>query len=196
MGRTTRLLFKVGGMKRIVASALLFLLTTLPAVAAVYKWTDENGLVHFSDEPHPGAERLNVGQPAVYSPPPVHSPPPINLQSGQKATSTVTGYGDFGIVQPRPGATIRNNPGTIIVRFGIEPELRQDDHIRVLLDGQSVDTGPSTATTVELHRVNRGTHTLSAVIEDKAGKVLARASPVTFYMHRPSVNIPANKPPR
>lgn len=177
-------------MKRIAASALLFLLTTLSAMAAVYKWTDTNGLVHFSDEPHPGAERLNVGQPPVYS------PPPVNLQAGQKAASTVTGYTDFGIVQPQSEATVRNNPGTVTVRFRIEPELRQGDHIRVLLDGQPVDTGPLTATSVELHRVYRGTHTLSAVIADKAGEVLARAGPVTFYMHRPSVNIPANKPPR
>lgn len=176
-------------MKQIVASALLGLLTTLPAGAAIYKWTDEKGLVHFSDEPHPGAEQLTVKQPPVY-----HSPP-VDLQSEQQATTAaVSGYQEFGIVQPQPEATVRNNPGTVIVRFRIEPALRPGDHIQVLLDGQPKGTGATT--TVALHRVVRGTHTLTAVIEDKAGKVLARASPVTFYMHRPSVHIPANKPPR
>ena len=176
-------------MRRILASALLCLLPALPAVAAVYKWTDEKGLVHFSDEPHPGAERLDVGQPPVYS------PPPVAPRSGERTASTATGYTDFGIAQPQPEATVRNNPGTVIVRLRIEPELRSGDHIRVLLDGEPVDTGSTTATTVALQRVDRGAHTLSAVIEDKAGAVVARAAAVTFYMHRPSVNIPANKPP-
>lgn len=174
-------------MRRILAGVLLCLLPALPAVATVYKWTDEKGLVHFSDEPHPGAERLEVGQPSVYN------PPPVDLRSGERPASTAIGYMDFSIAQPQPEATIRNNPGTVMVRFRIEPELRGGDQIRVLLDGKPVDTGATTI--VALQRVDRGTHTLSAVVEDKAGAVVARAAPVTFYMHRPSVNIPANKPP-
>lgn len=178
-------------MERVLTSALLLLFLMLPAEAAVYKWTDENGGVHFSDKPHPGAERLDVDQPPVYSPPPVDS-----QLIRQKTASVASGYIHFGIVQPEPEATVRNNPGTVIVGFKIEPALRASDHIQVLLDGQPVDTGASSATPIELHQVYRGTHTLGAVIKDETGAVVARADPITFYMHRPSVNIPANKPPR
>ncbi|EAR20792.1 DUF4124 domain-containing protein [Nitrococcus mobilis] len=179
-------------MKRITASAVLFLLAALPVGAVVYKWTDEEGGVHFSDNPHPGAKRLDLEQPPAVSLPPVEEAPSTAPQ-----TSLVTkGYAQFGIAQPQAEATVRNNPGTVIVRFRIEPELRDGDRIRVSLDGQPVDAAALSGAAVELHEIVRGTHTLGAVIEDAMGGVVARADPVTFYMHRPSVNIPANKPPR
>lgn len=179
-------------MKRIVASAVLFLLAALPVGAVVYKWTDEKGGVHFSDNPHPGAKRLDLGQPPAVSLPPVEEVPSTAPQAGP----VTKGYAQFGIVQPQAEATVRNNPGTVILRFRIEPELRDGDRIRILLDGQPVDAAALSGATAELHEVERGTHTIGAVIEDATGEVVARADSVTFYMHRPSVNIPANKPPR
>lgn len=42
-------------------SLLLSLLVSLQLQAAVYKWTDDNGQVHFSDRPvHQAAEELNI----------------------------------------------------------------------------------------------------------------------------------------
>ncbi|MBD3641679.1 MAG: DUF4124 domain-containing protein [Marinobacter sp.] len=38
-------------MPRIKATALLCLLATTPAHAEVYRWTDANGAIHFSDKP-------------------------------------------------------------------------------------------------------------------------------------------------
>lgn len=178
-------------MKHIVASLLLFLLATLPAQAAIYKWKDSEGVEHFSDKPHPGAERLELDQPRVIKLPPVEDVPSLTPET----PAATERYEHFGIVQPQAEATVRNNPGTVVVQFRIEPELRDDDHIRVLLDDRAIRTGV-TAPTVALHEVNRGTHTLGAVIEDSSGKALARAEPITFYMHRPSVHIPANQPPR
>ncbi len=47
-----------------LALALIVLLAAAPASAAMYKWVDSQGRVHFSDKPPPGAkaraERLNV----------------------------------------------------------------------------------------------------------------------------------------
>lgn len=180
-------------MRRIAVGTLLFLLAApVVAAAVVYKWTDASGVVHFSDKPHPGAKRVDVGQPLVYSPPPIDYQATVT----PKPSVAAPGYARFMIVEPQPEATVRNNPGTVVVRFEVEPELRNSDRIQVLLDGQPVATASSTADTVALQQVYRGTHTLSALIKDEAGQVIARADPVTFYMFRPSVHIPANKPPR
>lgn len=174
-------------MKRIKVSVLLLLLLImLPAVAAIYKWTDANGVVHFSDQPHSGAKQIHVGQPTVVTLPPVPS-----FQPSLESSSAATGYERFAIIQPEPEATVRNNPGTVTVRFAIEPELRRGHRIQVLLDGQPVKVGPVTSTTMELHSVYRGTHTVSAVIKNSSGEIVARAKPITFYMHRPSVYLPA-----
>lgn len=52
--------------------ALLLLMLALPAHAQVYKWTDANGTVHYSDRPQDGvvAKPLKAeGAPAAASPP-------------------------------------------------------------------------------------------------------------------------------
>ena len=47
------------GMMRV--SLLLFsLLTGLSAFAEVFRWVDEDGVVHFSDRPHEGAETVEL----------------------------------------------------------------------------------------------------------------------------------------
>jgi hypothetical protein len=43
--------------------AAWFLLST-PAVAAVYRWVDENGVAHFTDRPPPGVQSRTVEMPA------------------------------------------------------------------------------------------------------------------------------------
>ena len=39
---------------------LVGLLASAAAVAEVYKWIDEDGVVHSSDQPHPGAEIIDA----------------------------------------------------------------------------------------------------------------------------------------
>jgi hypothetical protein len=52
-----------GSTLRLVACAFLF--AALPAAAALYKWTDENGRTVYGDTPPPGvkAERINAATP-------------------------------------------------------------------------------------------------------------------------------------
>lgn len=38
----------------------LFLIITNTALAGVYKWTDANGKVHFSDKPHKNADEIKI----------------------------------------------------------------------------------------------------------------------------------------
>jgi hypothetical protein len=37
--------------------------------AQIYKWTDSQGVIHFSDTPHDGAQKLNIPDAQTYSPP-------------------------------------------------------------------------------------------------------------------------------
>ena len=42
---------------------LLGLLTTAAAAADTWMWTDDEGVVHYSDRPYPGAERITIDEP-------------------------------------------------------------------------------------------------------------------------------------
>jgi hypothetical protein len=53
---------------------LALCLVALPATAELYKWTDESGKVHYSDQPPPAsvkkAETIKAPKPVVAAPPP------------------------------------------------------------------------------------------------------------------------------
>ena len=43
---------------RTLTFTLMCLVGSLALAATVYRWVDENGVVHYSDQPHPNAEAL------------------------------------------------------------------------------------------------------------------------------------------
>src|ERR1700760_492271 len=50
--------------------ALLFTLlwmSTAATAATVYKWVDDDGVTHFSDQPHENAQKLELKAPQTYS---------------------------------------------------------------------------------------------------------------------------------
>ena len=48
-----------------------------------------------------------------------------------------------------------------------------------------------TSTAFALQNVERGTHTLQAVVVDEDGDDLARSSIVSIFVHKPTLNSPA-----
>jgi hypothetical protein len=66
-------------MTRYIPFALCFLV--LPAWAELYKWTDENGKVHYSDQPPPGDVKKSE---TVKAPP----APPTSAVAGAKPSAT------------------------------------------------------------------------------------------------------------
>src|SRR5205823_6336849 len=45
---------------------LISLLASLAVAGTVYKWVDENGVVHYSDQPHPEAQKVDVPPAQTY----------------------------------------------------------------------------------------------------------------------------------
>ncbi len=46
---------------------LVFLFIAQPTFAQIYKWTDSQGNVHFSDKPQPGAEKVELPSVQTYT---------------------------------------------------------------------------------------------------------------------------------
>lgn len=178
---------------------LITFLTINPSYAEIYKWIDNQGVVHFSDEPHPGAETVTL------PPMPTSSPPASTTQSTDKtvtgATATTDGdheYKSVEISQPKNDSTLRNNQGYVSIIVNIEPDLQTGDKLQLLFDGRALGKA-QTGKVFTLNNVNRGAHTLVAQIIDADGDVLNTSEQVTFYMQRPRVGMvpntrPANTP--
>lgn len=143
----------------------------------LYKWVDEQGNVHYSDKPHPGATRLHLPKPTTYAAPAVAAPEIRN--DTQPPPASQPGYTSFEIAEPQPDQ-VYWNVQSIVVSLSLQPALHPGDQVTITLDDKTI--GPGTATTVTFNDLNRGEHTVHATLSGPGGTMIAK--PVTFYIQR------------
>lgn len=158
-----------------------FFIVTSPLQAQIYKWTDANGNIHFSDNPHPGAKELQLPKVQTYSAPPI---PPIETDSEPASNTEAQGYSKITIVQPEDQLTIRNTNGDFSIVTELEPQLKKGDKLQVIFDGLPLGE-PQANTVISLHNTNRGSHTIAVQAVNSKNKVLITSDTITIFMMPP-----------
>lgn len=156
----------------------------------VWRWVDENGVVHYSDRPRPGAEKIELRGAQTYRAPAM--PPRRAEEPAGADEDSAPGYSGFRIVAPAQGETLWNIGGELSVQLEVQPSLAPSHRVRVYLDGQLREDSPQ-ATQITLAEVYRGEHQLRAVIVDPQGREVAATEDVTFYVQQASLQNP-NRP--
>lgn len=168
---------------------ILIGLSCFIAQAEVYKWVDEDGKVHYSDEPKSGAKVLEL-KPKTQNQ--IKLPPPVVLnQSDEKESKSKPVNYALSIQSPEQDATIRNNQGTISVVSKIEPKLMKSHFLVLFMDDVRVSE-PQAKGVFELNNIDRGAHTLMVKAIDQNGKVLASSQAKQVYLHRARLGQAAN----
>ena len=155
------------------------------AFAQAYKWTDENGVVHYSDRPQPGAEEfvLPESRPATRIVPPRASAPRPDREE-EPEEEPDTGYNRLDIVTPDAEETLWNIQGNLNVQLDLQPSLKRGHQIRVYFDGEPrMVSGPN----FTLTEVYRGSHNLQVEVVDATGRLQIRSTPIRFYVQQTSI---------
>lgn len=172
-------------------SLLLFVASATPAAQA-WRWVDQNGVVHYSDQPRPGAQMVQI-QPA---PKPGSVAPPITASDTDsetvRPTERVFRYTQCLIKSPEADSSF-DSPESVGLLLQLSPALRPRDSVQATLDGEPLDWPPQ-AYTHALQAPERGTHMLRLRIVDARQQVVCEAAPVTFTVLRPSLLMPGRKP--
>ena len=138
-----------------------------------------------SDQPHENAEKVTVAAPQTYSATRGYSTSSSAAPKAASATYSCT------VVQPSNDATFQNT-GTVSFAAQASPAPANGDQMVLLLDGAKVPNFPSSGGSVTLDSVDRGQHTVQAVVQDSTGKAICQSTPVTFTVMQTSVLNPAN----
>jgi len=164
---------------------LLGLLASGTALAQAYKWTDADGVVHYSDRPQPGATEVDLGK---YRAPQGNSlarkPLPRRADNADKDDSGAFRYTSLSIASPAAEETLWNIEATLNVSVALSPALQGGHRLRVYFDGTPQEVS---STSFQLQEVYRGAHNLQAEVVDQAGNVLIRSQPSRFYVQQTSV---------
>src|SRR4029077_6895433 len=95
------------------------------------------------------------------------------------------------IAQPTDDQTFTNVDSlTVIVRT--DPGLRPGDQVYLLLDGGALNGGAATGSPFVLTPLDRGSHTLQAVVRASDGGLMCQTPGITYNVHQPSLLSPAN----
>lgn len=175
---------------RTLAFTLLCLACSLALAATVYRWVDENGVVHYSDQPHPNAEKMQVHAAQTYKPSALDAPAGGGGASSTSSSSS-SPYRGCAVVQPQDGQAYANVDSlTVVVQT--DPQLHQGDKVYVMVDGQAVNGGAPSGPQFVLSPVERGSHTAQAQVKDAGGAIMCQTPTVTFEVHQNSILNPNN----
>ena len=163
-------------------------LASLPAFAGqtVWKWVDEKGVTHFSDQPVPGATKmeLNSAPSSSSEPAPTYTPP------ASESRPTGPAYSRLAVESPQQDESIVNAGGKVTVRLAATPAIAPGHIVALYFDGARVEDFPPNATAHELSEVPRGTHTVKFVVSTIHGQVVQESPVTTFHVRQESIAKP------
>lgn len=176
-------------LKPLASIALLLAVASLSVATEIYKHTDAEGNVTFSDQPPASGEtaekielrELNTTPPTPPSTVPASGDPEPRPQPREARDLSVR------IASPADETTIAMGPGNVTVTAAATPPLGSREQLQLFLDGEP-QGAPQANTTWSLEGLLRGPHDLAVERLDRQGKRLARSDSVRIYVLRPSVN--------
>ncbi|MGB5354977.1 MAG: DUF4124 domain-containing protein [Woeseia sp.] len=164
---------------------VLLLLAAGAVSAQVYKWVDEDGVVHYSDQPAPGAERVEIKQNTQRARPTgTAARPAARSAEAQPEPTKPFAYTSLSFSSPTAEQTLWNIGGTLNVTLSLSPGLRSGDRVTLYFDGASQ---PIAGLSTQLEEVWRGTHNLQAEVVDANGTLMIRSEPIRFFVQQTSI---------
>ncbi len=160
------------------------LLAATAVAAQAYRWVDENGVVHYSDRPQPGAEQVVLPEANTTT---VRQYPQADAGAEEQEAEEEGPFRYDSIEITAPGAeeTLWNIEGVLNVSVALTPGLQPGHQVRVYFDGESRMV---TGTSFQIQEVWRGVHNIQVEILNQGGELMIRSRPNRFYVQQNTVN--------
>jgi len=156
---------------------LLFIFSSVTVMAEdVYKNTQSDGSVEFTDRKSTDSQKIKISEPVIYQAPDL---PKLGLpgkKSGPEFKYSIK------ILQPTNATSIINSE-SVSVSIALQPEMKKGygHKIRYQLAGKSIT---SLSSSVVFKEIPRGEHKLLVSIIDEKEEVVSPEVSVTFYVKR------------
>ena len=173
-------------MRRLAFTLIPLICSVTLAATTIYKWVDENGVVHYSDQPHPNAQKLEIEGVQTYSSRAAAVRAPVSTETQAEAA---TGYRGCVVAQPQDQQSL-TDAHSVFIRVQTDPSLRRGDQVFITLDGKPLNGGSATGMSANVSPIDRGEHTVQAQVKDNNGQTACQTPSVTFYVHQPNLLAP------
>jgi hypothetical protein len=169
-------------------TALLLALVGAAAIAVAaptYRWVDADG-VHYSDQPHPGAEIITLGTTQTFSSEPaVAAAASANRKPANPRGTSEFRYDSCAIVQPAADQVLLDVEA-VTVAVVVQPAKRSRDKVVLAFDGAEMQPASPDQSEFRISPIDRGTHQVAAIVRDASGRDLCQSPLVIFHVRQPS----------
>lgn len=182
----------------IISLSLLLVAGGAFAQNKIYKITDKDGNVVYTDQPPPdGAVPMNLPGLSIVSPREnQQSVRPLNVNRRGDPQADVSAlpplaellqiYSGAEIVTPQQDESLWGTGNSVNVTVDLKDELLPGLMVQLIFDGRTLP--PRATTAILLEDVDRGAHTIQAEVVTVDGQIIGRTNPVNFFMRQHSVN--------
>jgi hypothetical protein len=173
---------------RRIASFLLLGVALAASATDIWRWKDADGVVHYSDNPVPGAERVIISGSAPQSD--VALPSPVATEAPAEAPARApVRYTRCAVTKPT-NDQVFFAVNSVDASVAVEPYLQPGDRVEVLLNGSPYPEWPETALGYTLTGLNRGSYTLTVRVVDANGRARCTGPVSNFHVRQPSIYSP------
>jgi hypothetical protein len=162
--------------------------------AVIYKWKDSEGVIHFSDQPVAGAEKITTGSDPTVRPASSARPAEDNQTTGATKPEPGLAYTEFSITSPAPDQTFFADD-VVNVNLALDPALKPNQAVTWHLNGKQLDDQGPTTTQFSLPHLDRGSYTIAATVTDQETGESRSTDSVGFFVRQPSELAPLHKKP-
>lgn len=162
---------------RIALLIILLCFTSLCYSNVVYEQKDANGNISYTDKP---TSNTANAIPVETSTPTISTSSTTQSAPTKPEVEERKPYTTFAILIPQDQTTFQNQR-EIPVQIKIEPKLQLGDVIQLIVDGTPYGK-PVEGTTLLLNQLDRGSHTVAAMILSKKNEVFNKTAVITIYV--------------
>jgi len=163
---------------------ILAVVTASTVMAQAYRWTDSDGVVHYSDRPQEGAEEIYLPQQDAATRPVARQVASTSQQDTPQAAEQPFAYDSIEVSAPAPEETLWNIGGVLNVSLNLQPTLQSGHQVRIYFDGEARTVAGSN---FQLQEVYRGVHNIQAEVLDENGQLMGRSQPTRFYVQQNAI---------
>lgn len=171
------------GLMTILSMFLLVFAASGMAEDKVYRYTDANGVVHYTDKP-PSKDAKPTKLPKLQT---FGSAPPPSFDLSTAKAGPAPAAPEFSVAfdSPSPDQTYRE-PGSVVdVSVTVSPGLAEGFGILFYLDGVPLSDIPGPSTRFSVPGLERGSHSIEAAVVSPQGLEVARSS-ISVHMKPPT----------
>ena len=166
--------------------ALSLLAAVTVQAAVIYRWVDADGVVHYSDQQQPGAERIVTSSPNSAAAGP-RAAASTSASTGRRTASALT-YAEFSVTSPQQDQTFFGSD-PVSVHLNLNPALKAGQSIAWHINGKQLDE-QQYQTSFTIAQLERGTYSMMATITDTQTGESQNSNSVTFFVRQASTLSP------